>query len=89
MKDCVDINLILEHGFFKSICRLKKEFLDCDSFKECSNIDHKEISLIRTKLKLKKDNVQRCFELLLLAHLDPNDGKVHEMYRKTVLKRFE
>jgi len=30
----------------------------------------------------------RCFELILLAHLDPNDGKVHEVYRKNVLKRF-
>lgn len=30
----------------------------------------------------------RCFELLLLAHLDPHDGKLHEAYRKSVLKRF-
>jgi hypothetical protein len=78
MKDCVDINLILQHGFFKSMRNLTKDYLDCDSFKECANLDHKEVSLIRTKLKLRKDNIQRCFELLILAHLDPNDGKVHE-----------
>ena len=27
-------------------------------------IDHKEVSEIRSKLKLKKENVLRCFELL-------------------------
>lgn len=88
MKDSVDINLILQNGFFKSICSLKNDFLDSDSFKLCSNLDQKEISLIRTKLKLRKDNIMRCFELILIAHLDPNDSKVHEVYRKNVLKRF-
>jgi len=65
-----------------------KEYLDLDTFKTCSVLDHKEISLIRNKLKLHKDNILRCFELLLLAFLDPNDGKVHEAYRRSVLKRF-
>lgn len=51
-------------------------------------LEPKEIAEIRSKLKLRKDNVMRCFELLLLAHLDPNDSKLHETYRKTVLKRF-
>ncbi len=88
MKDSVDINLILQNGFFKSICSLKNDFLDSDSFKLCSNLDQKEISLIRTKLKLRKDNIMRCFELILISHLDPNDSKVHEVYRKNVLKRF-
>lgn len=59
-----------------------------DTFKSCSILDHKEVTLIRTKLKLSKDNVLRCFELLLLAFLDPNDGKVHEAYRRSVLRRF-
>jgi len=57
MKDSVDINLILEHGFFKSIRSLKKDFLCCESFKDCANLDHKEVTLIRTKLKLRKDNI--------------------------------
>lgn len=51
-------------------------------------LEPKEIADIRTKLKLRKDNVMRCFELLLLAHLDPNDSKLQEAYRKSVLKRL-
>lgn len=62
--------------------------MDIESFKYCSILEHREVSLIRTKLKLTKDNILRCFELLLLAHLSPYDGKVHEAYRKSVLKRF-
>lgn len=89
MKDVVDIQLILSHGFFKSLREIgTTDYLDQDLFKLCSFIDHKEVSQIRTKLKLSKDNILRCFELLLLAHLDPNDAKVHEAYRKSVLKRF-
>lgn len=89
MKDVVDINLILQSGFFKSMHGLgNNNYLDLDTFKSCSILDHKEVSLIRNKLKLTKDNILRCFELLLLAFLDPNDAKVHEAYRRSVLKRF-
>ena len=51
------------------------------------SIDHKEISEIRNKLKLKKENVLRCFELLQIACL-PDDPEVHEAYRKYVLRKF-
>jgi hypothetical protein len=89
MKDVVDINLILQNGFFNSMHLLGRgEFLDLETFKLCSQLDHREVSLIRTKLKLPKETILRCFELLLLAFLDPNDGKVHEAYRRSVLKRF-
>jgi hypothetical protein len=89
MKDVVDLNLILQAGFFQSMQAIENhEFLDMERFKLCNNLDHKEVSHIRQKLKLTKDNVLRCFELLLLAHLDPHDGKLHEAYRKSVLKRF-
>lgn len=91
MKDGVDLNLILQHKFFGQVTRALAEnnqVLDSESFKNCAVLDPKELTAVRTKLKLRKDNIQRCFELLLLAHLDPNDGKVHEAYRKNVLKRF-
>lgn len=65
-----------------------KKHLDLEKFKTCSVLDHKEVTLIKTKLKLPKDNILRCFELLLLAYLEPNDSKVHEAYRKSVLKKF-
>ena len=89
MKDVVDIGLILKAGFFSSLLEIwQNQYLDQDTFKLCSLLDHREVSAIKTKLKLTKDNILRCFELLLLAHLDPNDGKVHEAYRKSVLRRF-
>ena len=52
-----------------------------------TSIDHKEISEIRSKLKLKKENILRCFELLQIALL-PDDSEVHEAYRKYVLRKF-
>jgi len=89
MKDCVDLNLILSHGFFKSMYEIKgNDYLDQESFKVCATLEQKEISQIRQKLKLRKDNILRCFELLLLAFLDPSDGKLHKAYRRSVLKRF-
>ena len=89
MKDVVDIGLILKAGFFSSLLEIwQNQYLDQDTFILCSLLDHREVSAIKTKLKLTKDNILRCFELLLLAHLDPNDGKVHEAYRKSVLRRF-
>jgi hypothetical protein len=51
-------------------------------------LDHKEVNEIRNKLKLKKENIQRCFELLQIACLYPNDEDLHEAYRKYVLRKF-
>ena len=91
MKDSLDIKIILKSGFFRSIRNLglhvPSRKLDCATFKHCS-LDHREISEIRTRLKLKKENIQRCFELLLVACLDPDDKAVHEAYRKYVLRKF-
>ena len=67
MKDALDIKMILRAGFFKSIRGLgladPKVYLKSDSFK-IVGLDHHEINQIRTKLKLKKENIMRCFELL-------------------------
>ena len=67
MKDALDIKMILKAGYFRSIRGLgladTSTYLRQDSFKMCG-LDHKEINEIRIKLKLKKENVQRCFELL-------------------------
>ena len=91
MKDALDIKLILKHGYFHCIRDLglhdPEEMLDCNLFKHC-NLDHKEINQIKAKLKLKKENIVRCFELLQIACLDPNDQDVHEMYRRYVLRKF-
>jgi len=40
MKDVVDLNLILENGFFKSMYEIKgNDYLDQESFKLCSVLD--------------------------------------------------
>lgn len=91
MKDGLDIKMILQAGFFRSIRKLglhnPRVHLNCESFK-LAQLEHKEINEIKTKLKLKKDNIQRCFELLLLACLNQDDNHVYEAYRKAVLKKF-
>ena len=91
MKDALDIKMILRAGYFRSIRGLglgdPRKFLKPDSFKMCG-LEHKEINEIRTKLKLKKENILRCFELLQIACLDPNDADLHEAYRKYVLRKF-
>ena len=52
--------MILRAGFFRSIRGLglsnPRKYLKPDSFKMCA-LDHKEINEIRTKLKLKKENI--------------------------------
>lgn len=91
MKDALDIKMILKAGFFRSIRGLglgdPKKYLRQDSFKMCG-LDHHEINEIRNKIKLKKENVLRCFELLQIACLDPYDADLHEAYRKYVLRKF-
>lgn len=91
MKDGLDIKMILQAGFFRSIRNLglhnPRVFLNYETFKSVT-LEHKEINEIKTKLKLRKDNIQRCFELLLIACLDQEDHYVHEAYRKAVLKKF-
>ena len=60
MKDALDIKLILKAGFFRTIHNAglhdPEKTLNCDSFKHIT-LDHREISEIRTKLKLKKENI--------------------------------
>ena len=60
MKDGLDIKMILKAGFFRSIRGLgladPKKNLQLDSFKLCG-LYHREINEIRTKLKLKKENI--------------------------------
>jgi len=92
MKDGLDTKLILQHGFFFTIRQaLKKNgrrnFLQPELLKECT-LDHIEIAQIRNKLKLAKNNIQRCFEFVLICLLDPKDPNAHENYRKGILKRM-
>jgi len=40
-------------------------------------LDSDEILEIQEELKLKKQNILRCFELVILSKLDPKDPIVH------------
>jgi histone acetyltransferase 1 len=91
MKDGLDIKLILKSGYFRCLKGLglhnPTTYLTQEQFKVCG-LDHREVNEIRTKLKLKKENILRCFELLQIACLDPEDTDLHEAYRKYVLRKF-
>jgi len=39
-------------------------------------------------LKLKKQNILRCFELVILAKLDPKDPVVHQKFAQEVKRKF-
>ena len=60
MKDALDIKMILQAGFFRTIRNLglskPNKYLKSESFKLCA-LDHEEINEIRIKLKLKKENI--------------------------------
>ena len=60
MKDGLDIKMILQAGFFRSIRKLglhsQRFFLNSETFK-LATLEHKEINEIKSKLKLRKDNI--------------------------------
>ena len=84
MKDGIDCKTILKFGYFRSLRNLGLEdpgvYLDCNKLKECA-LEAKEINKIRAVTKLRKEDILRCFELVLLACLHPTDARVHEAYR--------
>ena len=80
--DLIEVKLIWSAGFFSSI---KKIFKSKKGFNTLINIhnfdqlhlDNEEIQKITKKLKLTKQRIIRCFELIVLAKLDPKDAVVH------------
>jgi hypothetical protein len=41
------------------------------------------------KLKLPKQRIIRCFELIMLAKLDPNDPVVHQRFGQEIKKKLQ
>ena len=39
-------------------------------------------------MKLKKQNILRCFELVILSKLDPKDLVVHQKFAQEVKRKF-
>lgn len=85
MKDALDIKLIWNAGFLKSLRHLiltkqgkirKGPFINKENF-DSITLDQDEILDIQDALKLKKQNILRCFELIILTLLDQSDPVVH------------
>lgn len=79
MKDALDIKLIWKNGFFDSFRKLfkgksslKSSSINRFNFEQLE-LDQQELANIQSVLKLKKQNILRCFELIILAKLDKKD----------------
>ena len=91
MKDALDIKLIWHAGFFRTVRKIiapskigqkrsvRQVYVNKDNFDSCV-LDQDEILEIQEELKLKKQNILRCFELIVLSLLDPNDAVVHQKF---------
>ncbi|CDW89701.1 mannose-1-phosphate guanylyltransferase [Stylonychia lemnae] len=94
MKDALDIKLIWKNGFFESFRQvfkgkssLKSSIINKFNFDQLV-LDQQEIANIQSLLKLKKQNILRCFELLILAKLDRKDPVVHQKFAQEVKRKF-
>ena len=82
LMDQIELKMIWQNGFFKSIKKLLKskksdnQYINIDNFDEI-HLENEEILQIMKTLKLTKQRVIRCFEIVVLAKLDPNDPLVH------------
>ena len=91
--DLIEIKLIWQSGFFttirenfknkrKSLCLVTKENFDS------IYLSNEEISKIQKVLKLTKPRIIRCFELVVLALLDPKDNVVHYKFGQEIKKKL-
>ncbi|TNV83269.1 hypothetical protein FGO68_gene11080 [Halteria grandinella] len=102
MKDALDIKLIWGAGYFKTVRKLisqtkkrvaggKKSapgaIINKDNF-DLLVLDNDEIQDIQDDLKLKKQNIHRCFELVVLSLLDQTDSVAHQKFAQEVKKKF-
>jgi hypothetical protein len=83
MKDALDIKLIWKNGFFRTFRKalkgkagLKSGNINKHNFDQLQ-LETEEVAEIQEVVKLKKQNILRCYELLILAKLDQKDPVVH------------
>jgi hypothetical protein len=51
-------------------------------------MENEEVMQISKKLKLQKQRIIRCFEMIILAKLDPNDAIVHQKFGQEIKKKL-
>jgi len=92
--DLIEVKLIWQAGFFGSIKKIFKSkkgvntLINIHNFEEL-HLDNEEIQKITKKLKLTKQRIIRCFELIILAKLDPKDALVHQRFGSEIKKKLQ
>lgn len=84
LMDLIEIKLIKQAGNFSSLNQIlksgkrtaHKQYINSLNFDKLC-LDQEEIQSFQRRLKLTKTRIIRCFELMILAKLDPNDHQVH------------
>jgi histone acetyltransferase 1 len=94
LMDLIEVKLIWQNGFFTSLRKLFKNkkgnsntLINIGNFDEV-HLDNEEINKIIKKLKLTKQRIIRCFELIILARLDPKDALVHQRFGSEIKKKL-
>ncbi|KDO30017.1 hypothetical protein SPRG_05206 [Saprolegnia parasitica CBS 223.65] len=81
LRDVVDIKTCLAHGFFASAAALGLG----TSTQKCTPAD---IAHVKKALKLTKLQVQRCYEMLKLRHVDRSNEDAYKAFRIEVKRRL-
>lgn len=75
--------MIWKAGFFESmrtiVSKSRHSYINSKNFQDVS-LEPEEIETISEKLKLKKQNIKRVFELAFLAALDQNDSQAKSKF---------
>lgn len=94
LMDLIEIRLIWQAGYFKTIKKLFKgkrssqQTITIDNF-DLVHLDSEEIMQIQKELKLTKPRIIRCFEMIVLAKLDPKDSQVHARFGQEIKKKLQ
>ena len=91
LKDVIDLNLIWQNGFFENLNKLvsksRHSLINSKNYQQIQ-LEQEEVQRISYKLKLKKQNVIRCFELACLAKLDPKDTNAQSKFNHDIKRKF-
>ncbi len=66
---------------------MKRDLINSTNYEKLM-LDQLEVQDIQINLKLKKQNILRCYELLVLTKLDPNDKEAQQKFNQEVKRKF-
>lgn len=83
--------MIWKAGYFQSmrniVSKSRHSYINSKNYQEV-NLELEEMETISDKLKLKKQNIKRVFELAFLAALDQNDSQAKSKFNHDIKKKF-